>query len=294
MVAKPSPLVVIVGETASGKSDLALDLALRFNGEIINADSWSVYKGFDIGTAKPSREDRELIRHHLFDIADPLTGFNAAAFKRLAVGQINSTSRSGKLPFLVGGTGLYIDSVLYNYSFLPDEGPNLRPVYNAMGLSELAETARQHGYDLDGIDLNNKRRVIRLLENKGIRPTAGSLRKNTIVIGKKIDRTELEANIAKRVDRMLSAGLEAEVKNLSAMYGWDIEPMKGIGYREFKDYFNGSKELAAVRQSIISNSLGLAKKQRTWFKRNKSIQWFDNTGSIVEILTTFLNNLDAI
>src|SRR5579884_573827 len=112
------PLVVIVGETASGKSSLGMALAERFNGEIICADSWTVYREFDIGTAKPTLQDQELIRHHLLDVADPKVGFNAVLFQRLAKNAIADIAARQKLPIMVGGTGLYIDSVLYDYSFL--------------------------------------------------------------------------------------------------------------------------------------------------------------------------------
>ena len=127
---KKEPLIVIVGETATGKSDLAMFLAEKFKGEIINADSWSVYKGFNIGTAKPNKSDQDTIRHHLIDIADPKDGYSAAIFKRQAISAIKEIKYRNKLPILSGGSGLYVDSVLYDYSFLPASPSLMREKYN--------------------------------------------------------------------------------------------------------------------------------------------------------------------
>lgn len=291
VAAKNQPLIVIVGETATGKSELAIYLAKRFKGEIISADSWTVYRGFDIGTAKPNLKDQALVKHHLLDIADPNEGFSAAVFKRQVTSAIEKISSENKVPILSGGSGLYVDSVLYDYSFMPAGSPELRRQYNSMSLDELLELIKKLGYNTTGIDLNNKRRVIRLLENQGVRPQSKPLRSNTLILGIALDQSSLSSKIEKRVDAMLRAGLEAEVKQLSEAYGWGIEPMKGIGYREFKDYFEGTKSQAETRQKIITDSIKLAKKQRTWFKRNNSIQWIDNKSDVVAMVTTYLNKL---
>jgi len=284
-----SPLVVIVGETASGKSALALELAERFNGELICADSWTVYKGFDIGTAKPTVEDRRKIPHHLLDVADPAEGFSAVVFQRLAKQAITDIGGRGKLPIMVGGTGLYIDSVLYDYSFLPPSDPALRQELNAMELPALLRRVDELELDMDGIDTHNKRRVIRLIENNGVRPVKQSLRPHTIVLGLNVPRDELRARITERVDAMLTAGLEQEVCELARRYGWETEPMKGIGYREWRTHFEGMHDLAATRERIIKTSMDLAKRQRTWFKRNDSIQRVSDRSYAVELVTTFLN-----
>ena len=288
---RKEPLIVIVGATASGKSDVAMFLAEKFNGEIINADSWSVYKGFDIGTAKPSLNDQTLIKHHLLDIAEPKDGFSAAIFKRLALAAIDEIHSKNKIPILTGGTGLYIDSILYDYSFLPGSAASLRQKYNSMSIDALRQEIVKLQYDTEGIDLNNKRRLIRLLENKGIRPSAKSLRPNTLILGINLDQEILESRIENRVDSMFEAGLESEVRELSEKYGWDIEPLKGIGYREFKKYFEGNQTLLETRSMIIKDSIQLTKKQRTWFKRNNSIQWESRKSKIVIIVTTYLNKL---
>ena len=286
------PLLVIVGETASGKSALALELAKRFDGEIISADSWTVYEGFDIGTAKPSKLERAMVPHHLLDVADPRGGFSAVIFQQLAQAAIDAIHRRGRLPILVGGTGLYIDSVIYRYSFLAAPPAELRSKLNAMSLEQVLELAKQKGLDTSGIDVRNKRRVIRLIENEGVLPSRKPLRPNTLVIGIRTPRETLEERVAARVDGMLSSGLELEAKKLAREYGWDAEPMKGVGYKEWREYFEGSETLEQTRARILKNTLDLAKRQRTWFKRNYSIQWITTPvefTSVVELVTTYLN-----
>lgn len=283
------PVVAIVGETASGKSTLALQLAQQFDGEIIAADSWTVYKDFDIGTAKPSRDDRALVPHHLLDVADPCQGFSAAEYKRLAQEAIGDIASRDKLPILVGGTGLYIDSVLFDYSFLPPATSEIRATLNQCSIGQLLEKIQTAGIDITGIDIRNKRRLIRLLETDGQRPQQAPLRENTLIIGVSVPRDVLRAKVEARVDAMLTAGLEEEVRQLAEQYGWDVEPMKGTGYREFQSYFTGTQILVETRERIISATLGLAKRQRTWFKRNKSIQWISKQAEAVELVTTFLN-----
>ena len=284
------PLVVVVGETASGKSALAMEIAKRFNGEIVCADSWTVYKGFDIGTAKPSLADQQAVPHHLLDIAEPSDGFSAAVFKEAAQHAIRDVQNRGKLPILAGGSGLYVDSVLYDYGFLEQSDSSERVVLDAMGLPDLITYANKLGLDMTDIDIRNKRRVIRHIENRGVRPTRQQIRPNTLVLGVRIPRDELTAQIETRVDAMIEQGLENEVRQLHMRYGWEVEPMKGIGYREWQAYINGTQTFAETRQKIIQNTRQLAKKQRTWFKRNNSIQWITSRSKAVDLVTTFLNN----
>ncbi len=289
----PPKLLVILGETASGKSDLAMRLAEQLQGELICADSWTVYKGFDIGTAKPTTEDRTRVPHHLLDVADPAVGYSAVVFKRQAEAAIADIAGRGKLPIVVGGTGLYIDSLLYDYSFLPPSDPALRDELNAMSLPELLQRASDMGLDTDGIDLRNKRRVIRLIENDGVRPSRQPLRENTLIIGLQRPLEELRTRIVARIDAMVENGFPAEVRRLGEEYGWDCEPMRAPGYRAFTDYVKGSISLEAAKERFRQNDLQLAKKQRTWFKRNKSIHWLSTPvdyAHIDELVTTFLNN----
>lgn len=289
---KLAPLVVIVGETASGKSALAMALAKQFDGEIICADSWTVYKDFDIGTAKPSASDRAQVRHHLLDVTTADKGFSAPQFQRLALAAIDDIASRGKLAIMVGGTGLYTDSVIFNYSFLPPSSASERARLNSLPLAELLSIASKRNLSLATIDTRNKRRVIRLIENNGQLPSKSSLRPNTLMLGLMLARDELEAKITSRVDKMLAAGLEQEVKAIAGQFGWLAEPMKGVGYKEWQEYFEGTQMLANTRLRIIKSSLDLAKKQRTWFKRHKFIHWLANRDKLAEavaLVTTFLN-----
>ncbi|HSX43075.1 MAG TPA: tRNA (adenosine(37)-N6)-dimethylallyltransferase MiaA [Candidatus Saccharimonadales bacterium] len=286
---RTGPLVVVVGETSSGKSALALELARRFDGELICADSWTVYKGFDIGTAKPTAAERAEIPHHLLDVVNPRDGFSAVLFQRLAREAIADISARGKLPIMVGGTGLYIDSVLFDYGFLPPSDPALREELDALTLDQVLARAAQTGLDTTGIDLRNKRRVIRLIENNGLRPSKGEMRPNTLVVGVQVTSEELRERVIARVQHMLEAGLEAEVRGLAERYGWDVEPMKGIGYAEWQAYIAGEQDLPQTAGRIVAGTMGLAKRQRTWFKRNSGIQWYSDRSKIVDSVTTFLN-----
>lgn len=285
------PMIVIVGETGSGKSALALDLARRFDGEIISADSWQVYKDFDIGTSKPTAAEQELVPHHLIDIADAAEGFNAALYQRLAFKAIGNIQARGKLPIMVGGTGLYIDSVLYEFGFLPAVNPALRAQRNQQTIDELLAKAQASGLDMSGIDIRNKRRIIRALEAGGRRPTSKVMRSNTLVLGILTPRDVLKARVTQRVKKMLEQGLQQEVAALADRHGWEAEPMKGIGYREWQLYFTGTQNIQETEAKIIKSTMDLAKRQRTWFKRNKSIHWLDDPSNATKLVSNFLNKI---
>lgn len=253
------PLIAIVGETASGKSALALEAARRFNGEIICADSRTVYTGMDIGTAKPSKEEQGRIPHHLLDLITPDEKFNVAKFQRLSFGIIGELQKKGKLPILVGGTGLYIDSVIFNYAF--SQGNSEKDDINPRHLKKLPDAQ-----------------------------THSSLRPNCLVIGLNIAKEELERRIVRRVESMLESGLELEVRGLVNKYGWEAEAMTGVGYREWEDYFKGTQSLEETKQRIIIATRQYAKRQRTWFKRNKSIQWISTPEEAYDLIEQFLAN----
>lgn len=280
-------LVAIVGETASGKSELALRIAKAYRGEIISADSWAVYRGFNIGTGKPTITQQKAVEHHLINVREPNEGFNAPMFKQMAQKEIEDIQKKGDLPILAGGTGLYIDSLLYDFGFLPNSSE--RAWLDKRSLEELKELTQERGIDLAGIDTRNKRRVIRAIEAGGQRPTKGRLRLNTLIIGLQLDREELRRRVEQRTDKMLAAGLEREVKGLADRYGWDIEAMKGIGYREWRDYFEGHQTLEETRQKIVSSTMKLAKRQRAWFKRDQNIQWFGSIDEADSYIRRMLN-----
>lgn len=284
-----APLVVIVGETASGKSAIALELAERFNGEIICADSWTVRREVTIGTAKPSPEEQKRVRHHLLDVVGPDEDFTAAVFKRLANEAIKDMAQRGKLAIMVGGTGLYIDGVLFDYGFLPAGDRQERQAWNEMSVEELQAEIKARGFGLEGIDVRNKRRLIRVLETNGAKPQKATMRPHTLVLGISIPKETLREKIEQRVDTMIDEGLEQEARQLAKQYGWDCEALKGIGYKEWKGYFEGTQTLDETRASIIKATHDLAKRQRTWFKRNSSIQWLNDPKEFVAIVTTFLN-----
>jgi len=282
------PLLVIVGETASGKSALALELAQRLDGELICADSWTVRRELNIGSAKPSAEEQALVRHHLLDVVGPDEDFTAAVFKGLANDAIKDIAKRGKLPIMVGGTGLYVDGVLYDYGFLQEGDRSKRVKYDAMSVEEVLAEVQAEGIELGDVDTRNKRRLIRLLETNGARPTRSELRENTLIIGLRPDRDELNTRIERRVDAMLAAGLESEVRGLVERYGWEAEGLKGVGYGQWRD----AKSPEEARQKIIKATADLAKRQRTWFKRNNSIHWFDTPvkiDKIAALITTFFS-----
>jgi tRNA dimethylallyltransferase len=291
MVAKP--LIVIVGETGSGKSELAINLAKKFEGEIVNADSLNFRKGMNIGTAKPSAADRQLITHHLIDIITPDAHFNAADFQQAAKQIIDDIHERHKLPVLVGGSGLYVDSLIYNYSFLDASSDNYRQQLNEKPLEDLIEMAQTKNISLNDEDLTNKRRIIRRIETLGRLPSKQTLRPNTLILGLRIDRALLRQRLLRRLDLMIDQGLEAEVLGLSKRYGWPTEALRAIGYREWQDYFNNQITINEVKCQILKDSLALAKKQRTWFNRSKDINWLTTPvkwNQVVEIVTTYMNN----
>ncbi len=286
------PLIVIVGPTAMGKSNLAIEIAKKYNGEVVSADSWMVRKRLDIGTAKPTLDERREVPHHLIDIIEPYADFSAAEYKKLAMEQISDIHKRGKLPILAGGSGLYIDSVIYDYSFLGPADPKFRQQLNNMTLEELIKFASDKGLDVASVDVRNKRRVIRLIESDGGVASKGQLRQNTLVIGMTESSEFIKKRIVDRVEKMINLGLEDEVKQLNLDYGWDCEGLKGIGYSEWKLYFEGNQNLDITKERIIKDTIALAKRQHTWFKRNKSIQWFTTPVNLTDldaIITTLLN-----
>lgn len=289
--AAPRPeLLVIAGPTASGKTDLAVRIAKRHKGEIISADSWTVYRGFDIGTSKPTITQQKAIKHHLIDVREATEGFNAPIFKEMGEKAIADIRKRGKLPIMAGGTGLYIDSVLFDFGFLPNVTPEERAELSVLAIPELIERAKELQIDLSDIDIRNKRRIVRAIEAKGEKPTKKEMKAGTLIVGLQPSREELRKRVEQRTEQMLAAGLEQEVKVLADKYGWEAEPMKGIGYREWRAYFEGNQSLEQTKQRIVSSTMNLAKRQRTWFKRNTEIHWFGSADEAFGFITSRLNN----
>jgi tRNA dimethylallyltransferase len=251
-------LLVIVGPTASGKSELAMKIAKLQNGEIVCADSRTVYKGLSIGTAKPSDKDRAEVPHHLLDVVEPDQNFTVADFKRLAEEAINDIQSRNKLPILVGGSGLYIDAVLFNYGF-SDKHAEKDPV-NSRHLSQ---------------DVPRK---------------MGGLRNDAVIVGIEVSRDVLKARIAMRVDAMLEAGFLDEVKNIQATYP-NSKALLAPGYKAFSEHLLGHLSLEEAKALFIKNDLNLAKRQMTWFRRNKSIHWLSRPNTYVEDSLNLLSKL---
>ncbi|MDB5186465.1 MAG: miaA [Candidatus Saccharibacteria bacterium] len=288
MVAKISPLIVIVGETASGKTAAAIELAKKFSGEIICADSRTVYRGMDIGTAKPSAEEQSRVPHHVINVVEPNELFTAADFKRLANEAIEDIYARGKIPIMVGGTGLYVDSVLFDFQFRPKADPELRKKLEAMTVIELQEEVRNLGLMMPEND-KNPRHLMRAIEAGEVIRQPKEMRPNTLVIGITLPREVLKERIVSRVEQMVEHGFTDEVKKLIERYGKDSEALQAPGYRAFSEYLDGTVTIEEAKANFVRNDLQLAKRQRTWFKRNKSTHWLAHPSNIVDLATTFLN-----
>lgn len=286
---KLAPLVVVIGETASGKTALAIELAKKFNGEIIAADSRTVYKGMDVGTAKPSKEEQEDIQHHLIDVVEPDQTFTAAQFKKLATQAIEDIHKRGRLPIMAGGSGLYINSVIFNYQFNSPPDPKERQRLEDLSVEKLQQEIEVRGLPMPQ-NSNNPRHLIRAIETGGKKPTDQKLRPNTLIIGVIKDREQLKKRIAQRVDDMIRQGLIGETRELTSKYGWRSEAIRSTSYKAFSKYVEGQATLEEAKEEFVKNDLNLAKRQRTWFNRNKSIQWVSDKSEAVDLVTTFLNN----
>ena len=284
-----TPLITIVGQTASGKTALALDLARRFHGEIIAADSRTIYKGMSIGTAKPSIAEMAAVPHHLIDIISPDKPFNVHTFQQLANAAIRDISARGCIPFLVGGTGLYVDAVLFGFQFAGHVAdPIFRAELEQRSVVELQEMILSRSLLLPA-NKQNPRHLIRVIERDGALPSRQPLRPNTLVLGLEVERETLRNKVTQRVHQMVEQGLIDEVRMLADRYGWDVPALQAPAYKAFRAYVAGHATLEEAEQQFVQLDMQYAKRQKTWFKRNKSIHWISKTDDIVDIVTTFLN-----
>lgn len=264
-----APLIVITGPTASGKSALALELAERYDGEIICADSRTVYIGMDIGTAKPTAQDRARIRHHLLDVVEPNERFTVGEFQQLAVSAIADIRARGKVPFLVGGTGLYVDSVVLNYTF-DDTGVDFeaRKELEAKTTTELQSLLKNHHVELP-FNIENKRHLIRAWELRGINRTRNAQPdENTHVVAITTEMNILEHRIQGRADEMFRAGVIQEARKLGEKYGWEAEAMTGNIYPILKRVVDGELTEAEAIKLVVTRDRQLVKRQLTWLKRH--------------------------
>jgi tRNA dimethylallyltransferase len=283
------PLIVIVGQTASGKTALSLELAQQFRGEIIAADSRTIYKDMDTSTAKPTPAEQQLVKHHLLDIVTPDQPFSAAEFKRLANEAIGDISKRGKLAFMVGGSGLYVDAVLYDFAFEDKPDAALRSELAKLSIEELQQQLFEQGIPLPS-NSRNPRHLIRAIETRGRTGSRSALRPNTLVLGLDVDAEVIRSNITRRVDVMIKQGLLTEIQRVATQYGWDAPGLQAPGFKAFRAYFDSDISLKEASERFTKNDMQLAKRQRTWFKRNKDIHWICKKEEAVDSITTFLNN----
>lgn len=267
------PLVVIVGPTASGKTSLAIDIAKKFNGEIICADSRTVYKGLDIGTAKPSLYEQNTVKHWIIDLCSPNEKFSAYEFKKLANSIIKEIRDRNKIPIIVGGTGLYVDAVLYDYEFPNRTINNLN--LESMDLDSIIELCVKSDIKLPQ-NYKNRRHLINYFLRDGKNGSKQKqIRKDAIVVGIATDRLLLKQRITRRTDQMLKNGVIKEATMVAGMYGWDAPGLSGNVYPSINQYLRGDGNLEDLRLSIIKKDMNLAKRQMTWFRRNSQIKWLN-------------------
>ena len=293
------PIVtVICGPTASGKTALSIELAKKVNGEIVSADSMQIYKDMNIGTAKPTTKEMENMKHYLIDFVLPSERYSVADFKKDATYAIEEILKKGKMPIVVGGTGLYIDSLIYGIEYNEmqvdlEYRKKLETIAQEKGIEYLYNLAKKIDEKaMQKISINDKKRIFRVLEiykSTGKTKTQLELesRQKEVKYDFKLfainmDRNILYDRINKRVDVMISNGLIDEVKNLIDKYNKIPTAMQGLGYKEVVEYFNGKYSKEDMIEKIKMESRRYAKRQLTWFRRNKNIKWLDASKEINE------------
>lgn len=285
------PIVLIIGPTAVGKTALSLSIAQQFNGEIISGDSMQVYRGMDIGTAKATLKERSIVPHHLIDILDPSEPFSVQQFQKLARLEIDQITSRGNMPIVAGGTGLYVEALVYEYQM-----PNVTedPVYRqkwwqyaedngAVALHQ--ELERVDPSSAKRIHPNDTKRIIRAMEvteQTGIPfselTKKGESRYDALWLGLTMPRDQLYERINQRVDLMMEEGLLDEVKRLrEAGYHLPLTSIQAIGYKEIYQYLEGELSLEAAIDRIKKGTRNYAKRQLSWFRRMPNIHWFDVT-----------------
>lgn len=300
-------LLVILGPTASGKSDLAIEIAKIFNGEVVSADSRQVYKGMDIGSGKVPKDTEYSIqntkyyssgiRHHLLDVANPKEYFSVTRYQKLALQAIKDIQKRKKLPILCGGTGLYLSSVIEGWKF-PKVKPDLKLREKLEKLtkeelfSKLKELAPER---TKTIDKNNKRRLIRALEivlkNKKIEPLKKvPLKMDILIIGIKMEKNILKERIKKRLEKRLKEGMIEEVKKLkeAGVSSKRLEDF-GLEYRYLNRYLENKINFEQMKESLLKEIYKYAKRQMTWFKKMKNINWVENNKEAIKLVKNWFS-----
>lgn len=293
MIRTKKPIIAVVGPTASGKTALGIELAKRYDGEIICADSRTIYRGMDIGTAKPSEVEREGIRHHFLDIIEPDQTYSAQQFKAAAKVVIDEIVARGKLPIIVGGTGLYVYALLYDYQFPAGGRTELRAELEQKSLDELVAILQEKDLELAvEIDLRNSRRVIRAIETAGQpRQRAEALADNILLLGLRPSMSTLDTNIRQRTKRMFQIGLVSEVTNLVEKYGPGLETLRSPGYAEIVEYLAGDSDAEMAEELVMLHTRQLVKRQLTWFRRNDEIRWVETAEEGMTLAADFLEQV---
>lgn len=293
-------IICVVGPTASGKTSFAISLAKKIDGEIVSCDSMQIYKYMNIGTAKPTPDEMQGIPHHMLDFVEPSISYSVADFAEDARKCINDILSRGKTPILCGGTGLYIDSIINQIEF-SEEKVDMTYRNELQTLAEIEGVEAVHKLlqetdpiAADKIHPNNLKRVIRALE---IQKTTGLTKTqadkmaiseplyDAEIFGMEMDREQLYERINLRVDLMIEAGLLEEVENLLKRgIPKNATAMQAIGYKEFIAYFDGKSTLEDAIDTVKRESRRYAKRQLTWFKRNKNIRWLSPTEDISDLI----------
>ena len=301
-------VVVIVGPTASGKTALSIELAKKINGEIISSDSMQIYKDMDIGTAKVTKEEAEGIKHYLVDCVSPDERYTVSDFKRDAENAIKEILEKGKTPIVVGGTGLYVNSLIYGIEYqdmnFDEEYRNelMEKAESEEGLKMLWDEANRIDPEaMTKISKNDKKRIVRVLEiykatgknktEQEILSRQNGVKYDYKVFGITMDREKLYNRINLRVDIMIEKGLEAEVRNLLEKYNEFPTAMQGLGYKEVVEYFDGILTREEMIEKIKQESRRYAKRQLTWFRKNKETIWLDSQNDMKDNVNIILEEL---
>lgn len=295
-----SKVIVIVGPTASGKTAVSIELAKKINGEIISADSMQIYKYMDIGTAKPTADEMQGIKHYMLDIVEPDETYNVAKYKKMAENAIEEILAKGKTPIIVGGTGLYINTLVNGIEFLEIEGDTqYRDSLIKRGYEEGANVLHDELKKVDpesaeAIDANNIRRVARALEIYKVTgktktqldiESRKEVKYDYIMFGLEWPREELYSRIDQRVDIMVKSGLIEEVKWLIENYKVSSTAMQGLDYKEVVEYLNGDISYEEMVEKLKIETRHYAKRQLTWFRKDTRIKWVTKEKAVDEIIS---------
>ena len=307
---KMEKVIVICGPTASGKTNLSIELAKKTNGEIISADSMQIYQEMNIGTAKPNREERQGIKHYLLDCVSPEERYSVAEYKKDAKKAMEEIIEKGKTPIVVGGTGLYIDSLIYEIEYPDikfDENyrKKLEERVRLEGLEKLYKEAEKiDALAIQKISSHDEKRILRILEiyhATGKTKTEQEIesRKNPIpydyqVYALRWDREVLYERINKRVDLMIEQGLVEEVKEILKRHEKFPTAMQGLGYKEVVEYLNGTVTKEEMIEKIKMETRRYAKRQMTWFRKNKQTIWLEGQADIEDNMNIILKNKELL